>query len=413
MISKGLNVKVLTDYFIVAAMLAVNAFPYLCSAQTNFFILFFFVSFIFLKRSIPFNTSALTIIFAFALVESLQLAFIKPFDPIMISGTAVRLLLAFFTVSLLRNKYIEYYIDVVCFFAFISFFFFIPSLLVPGFFKFFVSNVCPFFDPPFVDKGGFYFIWPTNILYCFHDCVLGEFRNPGPFWEPGLFAVFLNLALLFNFIKEKKIWNFKNIVLIAALISTFSTAGYIGFFVLVFSFYIINVSLIKKILLTIVALPIMLMVYFSAEFLSSKVEQNIELANTTTSSRFGSALADFNDFVNSPLIGWGRGVMRYGGKHYAFFSEEQHRNNSVTDLLATYGIFLFIFYFVNYYYSLKKYCVYCAFNPKFAIWGLLVILILGFSQTIFLRPFFYSLLFIHYVYNENETALKNEITGNH
>ena len=147
-------------------------------------------------------------------------------------------------------------------------------------------------------------------------------------------------------------------------------------------------------------LPVLLTLYFSLEFLSNKVEQNISMAGTTTSSRFGSALIDIQDFSNSPFIGWGRGVMRYGGRSFSFFSEDQHRNNSVTDLLATYGIFIFLFYFYNYYKSLKGICQSSGFNPQFGSYALLVILLIGFSQSIFMKPFFYSLMFLRFTHGE-------------
>ncbi|HEV7230304.1 MAG TPA: hypothetical protein VGO45_03185, partial [Bacteroidia bacterium] len=127
----------------------------------------------------------------------------------------------------------------------------------------------------------------------------------------------------------------------------------------------------------------------------------------TTSSRFGSALVDFNDFLKSPFIGWGRGVMRYGGRSFTFFSEDQHRNNSVTDVLATYGIFLFLFFFYNYYKSMKKLCLQSGFNPNFAIYALLVILTLGFSQSIFLKPFFYSILFLQFTHDRPAVQIES------
>lgn len=407
---KSINTKRATDYFLVAGLIAVNGFPYFCTSQINFFALFILVLFIYLKRSLIFDTRALTIVFAFLIVEILQFIFIKPFDPIMISGTFIRMFLSFFIVSITGKQFTRYYIDVIYVCSIISFLFFIPSIVFPPFFNFFVSNVCPLFDPPFADQGGFYIIWPTNILYCFHDCVLAEFRNPGPFWEPGLFAVFLNLALIFSLVIEKKLWTRKNCIISLAILTTFSTAGYLAFFVLLFSFYIVNQSLVKKVVLSLIMLPVAATLYFSLDFLSAKVEENISLANTTTSSRFGSALADFKDFSSSPYIGWGRGVMRYGGKSFTFFSEEQHRNNSVTDLLATYGIFLFLFYFYNYYASLKSMCISNNFNAGFAILALLVILMLGFSQSIFLKPFFYSMLFLQYIYTNTSSSFNKELS---
>lgn len=396
---KSANIKLIVDYSLVSGLIAVSAFPYFCTAQINFFFLFLFAFFIYIKRSIRFDERMLLIVGAFVVVEVLQFLIVKPFDPKMISGTFIRMFLSFFIVCITGKKFTEYFTDILYVISIIGFVFFIPSIIFPSFFNFCVSNICTFFDPPFVESGGFYETWPTIIIYCFHDCILEEFRNPGAFWEPGLYSVFINLALIFNLIKEKKIMGKKNIVLILALISTFSTAGYIAFFLLVFSFYIINQSFIRKIILSAIIIPTALSLYFSLDFLSRKVEENIDLAGTTTSSRFGSALADYTDFLGSPYIGWGRGVMRYGGKSFAFFSEDQHRNNSVTDLLATYGIFIFLLYFYCYYSSLKKICINYKFKTQFAILALMVILTLGFSQSIFLKPFFYSMLFLQYTYD--------------
>ena len=406
---KSINIKLIVDYFLISGLIAVSAFPFFCTAQINFFVLFLFSFYIYIKRSIRFDPRMLLVVVAFIGVEFLQYLIIKPYDPKMIYGTFIRLFLGFFIVSITNKKFTEYFVNILYTLSVIGFIFFIPSIIFPSFFNFFISNICPFFDPPFDKSEGFYEVLPTAIIYCFHDCILDEFRNPGAFWEPGIYSVFINLALIFNLIKEKKIMGKKNIVLILALISTFSTAGYLAFFLLVFSYYIINQTFIRKIILSAIIIPLALSLYYSLDFLSRKVEENIDLAGTTTSSRFGSALADYNDFITSPYIGWGRGVMRYGGKSFAFFSGDQHRNNSVTDLLASYGIFIFILYFYSYYSSLKTLCINYKFKTQFAILALMVILTLGFSQSIFLRPFFYSILFLQYTYDtksyKNLTAL--------
>jgi hypothetical protein len=395
---KIVDADVFSNYFLVGSLVAVSGFPFFMTAQINFLILFVIASFFYFKKSLQPNPKILWIIIPFVVVEVLQFLFIKPFDPIMITGTFIRMFLGFFIVTLAGKNFIRYFTNIIVFFSVISFFFFIPSLLSSSFFNFFKNSICPYFVSPFADTEGFYTVWPTNIIFCFHDCVLEEFRNPGPFWEPGLFAVFLNLALLFNLILEKKLFSIKNGILILALLSTLSTAGYIAFFMLVFFFFQSNQSFLRRLLLALFILPVILTLYFSLDFLSTKVEQNISLAGTTTSSRFGSAAVDLADFMSSPFIGWGRGVMRYGGRPFAFFSEEQHRNNSVTDLLATYGIFIFVLYFANYYLTLKAICKDNNFNLNFAFLALVVILALGFSQSIFMKPVFYSILFIQFNY---------------
>ncbi len=406
--SRILKAKTATDYLLVAGLIAVSGFPYFMVSQVNFFLLFVFAALVYLKRSVPFEPQLLVVVFAFLVVEVLQYFVLRAVDLVTISGTVIRMFLSIFILCLVRGKFITYFVNILYVLSLISFLFFIPSLLFPPFFNFFVTHICPIFNSPFADPDGFYIVWPTNLLFCFHDCVLSEFRNPGPFWEPGLFAVFLTLALLFNLILEKKLWTKKNMVFILALISTFSTAGYIALFVLLFSFYIVNQSLVKKIILSLLILPALLTLYFSLDFLSTKVEQNINMAGSTTSSRFGSALIDFTDFLKSPYIGWGRGALRYGGRTFTFFSDDQHRNNSVTDVLATYGLFLFLFYFYSYYSSLKSLCLTNGFNTHFAFYALLVILILGFSQSIFLKPFFYSILFLRFIGKTNQTQAREE-----
>jgi hypothetical protein len=51
-------------------------------------------------------------------------------------------------------------------------------------------------------------------------------------------------------------------------------------------------------------------------------------------------------------------------------------------------------------------CMSEGFRKSFAPYALVVILTLGFSQSIFLKPFFYSLLFLHLTYN-NKAANEN------
>ena len=403
-----------TDYFLVAGLIGVSGFPFFMVSQVYFFVLFLIAAWIYLKRSLVFDKRFMIIIGFFTSVELLQLLFLKSFDIILLSGTCVRLFLGAFVLSLAADRFTKYYTDIICFFAGLSFFFFLPSLVFPAFFHFCVSNICPLFESPFGSQNGFYTVWPTAIIFCFHSCVLDEFRNPGPFWEPGLFAVFLNLALLFHLVRVKKFWNPRSIILVVALLSTFSTAGYIAFFVLLFSYYIVDQSMLKKIVLSLFLLPALFTIYFSLDFLSAKVEQNITLAGSTTSSRFGSGLVDLNDFMESPVIGWGRGAMRYGGRPFTFFTEDQHRNNSVTEILATYGIFLFLFFFYTYFQSFKRVCLSHGMNSAFAYYALVVMLILGFSQSIFLRPFFYGLLFLRYTYTPGltlaEVTERNSLT---
>lgn len=58
-------------------------------------------------------------------------------------------------------------------------------------------------------------------------------RNYGPFWEPGVFQVYLNFSFLFQLYKgnSERLW--KNVILFLGLITTFSTTGYICFTIII------------------------------------------------------------------------------------------------------------------------------------------------------------------------------------
>ena len=394
---KQVSTEEKVNYLLVWGLVAVSGFPYFYSAQIFIMALLFFSTLVFLKRSLSIDTRGLSIIGAFFLVEMLQALINKNFEPQIIAGTFMRLSVSFLIVSLCKDKFTKYYVNILYFFCILSFIFFIPSIISPGFFYFFLNKICPLFNPPGQNVIDYYQLQPSMILFTFDIAVL-QFRNPGPFWEQGAFAIFILIAMMFNLPEEKKILTKKNIVFSLALISTLSTSGFIAFFILLMSYYFANETFIKKLVFIMIAFPLAFTLYYNLEFLSAKIENNIEIAGDDNTSRFGSGLSDLKDFAKSPFIGWGRGSMRFGGRKFTFFSEEQHRNNGLSSLLATYGIFIFIFYFYNYYKSFKYNCLNNSFNISFALFSLAVLFILGFSQTIFQYPFFSSIMFIHLGY---------------
>lgn len=72
------------------------------------------------------------------------------------------------------------------------------------------------------------------IFYALDDFSRG--RNIGVFWEPGIFALFLAIALVFHIYDAKKINIPILIVLFASLVSTYSTTGYFLMAIILFSF---------------------------------------------------------------------------------------------------------------------------------------------------------------------------------
>jgi len=108
--------------------------------------------------------------------------------------------------------------------------------------------------------------------------------------------------------------------------------------------------------------------------------------------------------------------MRYGGREYSIFSAQQHRNNGLTGLLAMYGFILTAIYFYMYFRSFSGIVYQFERRSFFKYAALLVIFIIGFSQSLFIRPFFMCFLFLSAVYTlkpyetEDETEDVTEIS---
>ncbi|MCB0395334.1 MAG: hypothetical protein KDD36_01695 [Flavobacteriales bacterium] len=396
---KALSLQERSNYGMVLGLVAVSGFPFFFGSVLNSVALFMFAMFVFLKRGERFNTKVLSIVGLFFLVEMLQNVFIYRIAMTTMIGTYIRFFMGILIVMMCERNFTRYYVNLIYALTVFGFFFYVPSVLSNNIRDFFTNTVCSFF--PAIGSGsdssdGFYVAQPTIMFYTFHE-VLKDFRNSGPFWEPGAYGVFLNLALIFNIINTKTLITKKNIVFGVAIISTLSTTGFVAFFIVVASYYLVVGSLSRKTFMLSMLVPVSIYMFVTLDFLGDKVEKNMELKDDST-SRFGSFYADVKDWSTSPVIGWGKGEMRFGGKEFTFFTEEQHRNNGLSDLLATYGIFVFVVVLLNYYRTFKVLCLANDFNKTFALLAFAVVLLLGFSQSIFQYPFFLSLMFIHYMY---------------
>lgn len=399
------------DYFLLFLLIANSGIQFFAASEIIQIFLFFFSFAILIKRKINLDTEFFLILLLFLAVEIIQILLHGGFDYVTFAGTYVKLGMIYFIVKLLKYNFDKYYINILYFFTLVSLIFYTFSF-VPGFTEYFVSNVAPFFKSPFVEESVFYKSEPTIIIFCFEDTLMSDHRNSGPFWEPGAFAVFLCIALLFNIIRTGKMVNRKNILFIVAILTTLSTAGYIALAAIFGGFYTIKRGFLNKVMVLLLVV-ISGFLFSRLDFLEQKINQNIDIAEKTTSSRFGSALADYKLFVESPLVGWGRGDARYGEKKVTRFTIEEHRNNGIFILLATYGIILTVIYFFLIYKSINALVKYRNFTSWFSFISMCVIFILGFSQGIFSLPLLYSFLFLHINYKTKVLKIRKEINFNY
>jgi len=203
------------------------------------------------------------------------------------------------------------------------------------------------------------------------------FRNCGPFWEPGMFAVFLDIALFVNiFILRGN--RFVNIVLIVALLSTMSTGGYIGGLFIVFTYAILER---KNVILSIVSvflLVIFIYYFFETEFLGDKLLY--QMTNTTIgddSSRFGALQTHLKMFIDHPL--WGH----YGIEGYVI-DDRRALASGLLIPLSSRGIFVGGLYYLLLYKASVNYSLFYSRSKRTGVFLFLFILLLSISQTILL-----------------------------
>lgn len=394
------------NYFVLYLLIATTAIPFFFDSQIFSITGFCISGLVFFNRGFKIEMSFILVCALFFCMEVFQYLNYNVFIFETFASIFIKLSFSYFVVRILGLNFYSYYVNLIKLICLISLFFYL-IILVPGVFDFLFYDVSPLFKAPFRRVNEFYAEVKTVILYTLDPELLSTLRNPGPFWEPGIFSIFILLAIMFNIIRYNQLLNKTNIILSITLFTTLSTTGILGFFLILFSYYLINSKSPYKAFHVLIIIFVSMFLFFKLPFLSEKVKQNIELTDYT-GSRFGSLMADWKLFKESPFIGWGRGKMRFGEGRELFFSQESHRNNGISALLTQYGIFFSIIYFLLYYISFKTICKMYNNNLRFAVFCVFIIMFVGFSQTIFTRQFFLSFLFLGLIL-DNKFKVRNNV----
>lgn len=215
-------------------------------------------------------------------------------------------------------------------------------------------------------------------------------RNAGFAWEPGAFATYVNLALLFNLLRNKfKLTEINHLLVFGlTLFSTFSTTGYSIFVVLVL-YYIYNQN-ITRISWMIPITTVIVMLLFTLPFMSNKITQKSTVSaeelvyysakynNSYGAQRFQSLQIDFIDFLNHPLIG-------YGGHQDASWTRKWKAHvvsvSGLGQIMAQYGSVGILFFLFSIWQSSKQ--ITMLFNAKGIFFPALVVLMISLSYGIF------------------------------
>lgn len=222
-------------------------------------------------------------------------------------------------------------------------------------------------------------------------------RNSGFAWEPGAFAVFINLAIFANLIRNsfKIRKNINLLIFVLTLLTTQSTTGY-SIFLLLAAFYFINM---KGISLKILLIPLVLIgvVYiFSLPFMYEKItglgnEKISDVVDTGSkdwnkdkmigAQRFVSFQIDFIDFLNNPILG-------YGGHDEDMWIKKSKINvvsiSGIGKILAKFGLVGFIFFIVVLYRNSVQFAKFYGYKGKLLLF--LLILQVSVSYSLIENP---------------------------
>lgn len=174
----------------------------------------------------------------------------------------------------------------------------------------------------------YYFIYP--------------YRNWGIYREPGVYMCFLILALIFQLFYCE--WNAINVLIyFSALITTFSTGGYIVAFALLVLYAIESMS-VRKIqnrkLIGIIVLSVVVCgcVLYFWEFIDKWVFAKFAQEGGSADSRFGAVLSNLFLFFRKPFLGNGWTNMSVDFSTIQDIIVSNHNTNTFLLLFAVYGL---------------------------------------------------------------------------
>ena len=222
-------------------------------------------------------------------------------------------------------------------------------------------------------------------------------RNCGPFWEPGMFAIFLNIALFLHNIVEKQNLPLCNIILVAALVTTFSTGGYVcGLLVLLL--YIIVGRQNHIVSAVCIVLFIVLAQYFmQLEFIGEKaMDQSEEFEIGSDVSRFGAFLTQLEMIKDHPVLG--------GAKisDYSLYADNRTLASGTLLPFVNYGIPIGLCYMAIMLQSLIELVKSKGQKVIAGVVFFILLLVLSFSQTILLSLWMMTIIFVGLITKENK-----------
>jgi len=391
-----------TDYILLGTLIALTGFEFAFRASPFIqFAILICVAIYFFRTGIKFSSVFFLILLPFMLSIATQ-SLLKPNLYIFVVNTIsmiIKLLTCYLILELTKNRLNTTFVGFIYFLALFSLVFY-PTQYFPGLQDTIKNGIGSIIKPLGSENTPPGFVSKTLIFFTYHHSYNQEFvedlRNSGAFWEPGMFAIFLNLALMINiYINKAKLLSHRNIVFIITLITTLSTTGFIVLFLIILSTFILNKKIEHAILYLPIIIGISLIAYtyvWKLEFMSGKVTAQVDNANYNQSSRFGAALFHFEQLKESPLTGVF--LLEAQNNKEINFEDRHVTPNGISLIFMVWGIPVALIYFALIYTGLARWLRFNRIDNKLVHFFFFFIVIFStFSQDITNRHFYYMILF--------------------
>ena len=389
--------------FVIVFYLASAGFPSFRFLSQYNFLLLPFILFVINRKGLDVPRSVYKILFFVGILSTIHFAF----GHLTLIGSITLILtiaVALYSAVMMGQTFIQVFIIVMNFFAITSLIIWIAVVLVPGFHSVlvnFASHLPQMMSEEWIENNSnegvslYLYYLPINTSTAYTSFI----RNNGPFYEPGLFASYLNIALAFNMCLNRRLVSAKSTFLILAILSTCSSAGYISFaLIVVLSVFMQNKWIYK--IITVIVIFFLWKPVMDLEFMADKIYTNYDNALISSTSRFGAIIYHWEKVQKSPIIGYAGGTTPVTDfDRYLNAADKVLSPNVLSYLFVFWGIPLAIVFYIQLYKGIKK--ITGIKEQKILLSLYLIILSTAFSQTITVSLTILTLVALSFTLKEN------------
>jgi len=390
-----------SKYFIVTVVFLLSTSVYFTANVAFLAAAFLLFGVMFFYKKINLTKDFKIILLALTILHLANILIYNFFSFRTVSGNYIRFLMPFFAVMLVGKRFPHYFVQVVKVFTIISFVFYIPANIIPGF-NGLLQNIPRFLgtDPGESNHFIIYQVESATAL----GLNIPVLRNSGPTGEPGEFAGYLILAMIFELVLTKQFWTKNNILFFIALLTTFSTAGYMGFFILISAHYLLFGNKTKRLILFPLSVLLIMGVYYKFEFMYQKVDIQMKMVTSAKSieniprtARIPNLVRNTEDSFDNPIFGKGRSFETRYGSNYKNLKAQSISNN-IGNFPVQFGWPFFLFYSFLMIMGFKALLFRYKMDSKYAYVFLLIIYTMAIAQGFLMTSVFISLIYLRGVY---------------